>query len=50
MHVLLRKNIVDTSCPGEAERFDRMAATEEGAARKKGKEAAICHLYYHLGL
>ena len=50
MPVLLKKTIVDTSCPGEAERFNRMAATEEGAARKKRKEAAISHLYYHLGL
>ena len=24
----------DTSCPGEAEWFNRMAATDEGAARK----------------
>ena len=29
-----KKTIVDTSCPGEAERFNRMAATDEGAARK----------------
>jgi hypothetical protein len=28
-------NIEDTSCTGEAEWFNRMAATDEGAARKK---------------
>ena len=30
-----KKTIGDTSCTGEAEWFNRMAATDEGAARKK---------------
>ena len=47
MHVLLMKNIVDTSCPGEAERFNRMAATEEGAARKN-KETAVSAISYYI--
>ena len=29
-----KKNIGDTSCTGEAEWFNRMAATDEGAARR----------------
>ena len=29
------KTIGDTSCTGEAEWFNRMAATDEGAVRKK---------------
>lgn len=37
MHVLLKNIIEDTSCPGEAEWFNRMAATKEGAARKNKK-------------
>jgi len=34
---MLKKTIVDTSCTGEAEWFNRMAATDEGAARKNEK-------------
>ena len=35
MATICAKNqtIVDPSCPGEAEWFNRMAATDEGAAR-----------------
>lgn len=29
-----KKNIEDTSCTGEAEWFNRMATTDEGAARR----------------
>ena len=42
------KTIGDTSCTGEAEWFNRMAATDEGAARKCKEKSISQHFSLHL--